>query len=44
MEKEKAIEFMNAYLKDYHVALIMRSGDHLELATNMANGEYIVYK
>jgi thiamine biosynthesis lipoprotein len=43
MGKEKAIEFMNAHLKDYRVAFILRNGANLELVTNMADGEYILY-
>lgn len=42
MGKEKAIKFMNANLKDYSVALIIKNGDKLELVTNMKDGEYIL--
>lgn len=41
MGKEKAMDFMNASLKDYRVAMIVRSGkDGLELVTNIARGGY----
>ncbi len=44
MGKEKAIAFMDAYLKDYNVAMLVRNGGKLELVTNMAEGEYVLSK
>jgi len=40
MGKDKARDFMNTSLKDYHVAMIARNGTTLELVTNMEAGAY----
>ncbi|MDF2592580.1 MAG: FAD:protein transferase [Clostridia bacterium] len=41
MGKKKAVEFMNAHLQDYKVALLIRNGNNIEVATNMKDGEYL---